>query len=211
MQQYLLQAISQAARLYPFNAPTTQAEAVAKASSFTGIRVYTPAEAQRKGIFGLPIFMPVEFHAPPGSPIGSNLLLDMCIVTVSRQRHITTTLVPGRDGAVRELWANGDYSVDIQGIFASSGAADGSALQAGADAFPLAAAELLDAYASHKGSLRVEHDLLTTLGIYDVAILEHSIQMEQGRENVATYSIKCEQDVPVKLQLRRERRGDARP
>jgi hypothetical protein len=135
----------------------------------------------------LPKFLPLTIRKT--GDINDDLLLESAIVEVSNTKNIVTTAIQGRDGTVKEFISNGDFSVSIKGIFAYKGLD-----------WPRDNILLFKQYMELGQSLEVTHDVLNSLGIYEVVITDWSLN-ETSFVNAKPFVISALSDEAVELKI----------
>lgn len=137
---------------------------------------------------GLPVWMVLELKPYPGQ--SKELLLDTAIVTINQPRNIIKTAVQGLDNTVKEFISDGDFEVSVTGILASK-----------THEYPFDQVSLLRSYFKFKGSLKVVHPVLNSIGIYEIVIEEWNLPSSQFT-NCAAYSFKAISETPVNLKIK---------
>jgi hypothetical protein len=101
-----------------------------------------------------------------------------CVMTVSQERNIVSTVVEGRDGTVKEYISDGDYSIEVVGgIFPDGDNADGGFMRV-EDRYPLEELNNFVEALRVKGSVKVQSDFLAVFGINSVVVKSYSFSQE---------------------------------
>ncbi len=161
-------------------------EAVAEITGYD-VTTVEPVETAHTGRFGLPLFMPVLFEAFDSTV--KDLLLEDAIVEINRSKNIVITEVQGRDTSFKEFINNGDYVLKISGTLATDGIE-----------YPMKRVKELQKYLEHKGSIKVVHELLNELGIYEIVITDYGFP-KVPFVNWQPYSINAISEEPFELIL----------
>lgn len=150
---------------------------------------YSHAQFSRgyKSEFGLPLFMPFEFD--PFAEGETGLLLPSSVVDVKRTKLIVSTDLQGRDSSVTEFVNNGDFQISVSGIIATRG-----------HGYPLDAVEEFNKYMELKQSLRIIHELLNALGVYDIVITDYDLP-KTPYHNCQFYSFNARSQKPIELTI----------
>jgi len=131
----------------------------------------------------LPKFLPLTMKKT--KDIDEDLLIESAIVEISNTRSIITTAIQGRDGTVKEFISNGDYQVSIRGMFALKGLD-----------WPRDNVVLLRQYMEAKQAIEVTHDILNSLGIYEIVITDWSLP-QTSFVNIIPFQIQAISDWPI--------------
>lgn len=134
---------------------------------------------------GVPLYQPLTIKSTENGE--SDLLLDSAVVTWNLPRNIVKTIVQGRDNSVKEFINNGDYIINVSGIFCSR-----------EWRYPLEQVITFDKFMKKKQALKIEHEVLNALGVFNIVI--DSYDCPQTPEiNVQQYSFVAESDQPIEL------------
>ncbi len=160
---------------------------------YRGVKVLDQTDVLDAGHYfeGL-VFGAVELEAPKKSTIGKNLKIPNAIVEISESKNIVTTSLitkpaNGADqtrGTVKEYISMGDANITIAGVLVS---AKGSLDR------PKAAIELLREFKKQEVRLKISHDLLNRLEIYDV-VIKDIIWMPHQYINTQPFRLICLSD-----------------
>ena len=149
-------------------------------------------------MFGLPVFVQVNFGAVGGSAdrmafYGLSLLDPL--VTVGEPFNIVKTPITGRRGTVKEYIGKGDYGVTIRGILATDvHAADRLA-------YPLTQVRQLEQLVNLGAAVPVSGWLLDTFGIKNLVFENVRYEALPGFVNLQAYELECVSDDPIELEL----------
>lgn len=149
-------------------------------------------------MFGLPVFVQVNFHAatnPVTLDFANGLALLDPIVTVESPLNIVKTAIQGRKGTVKEYISQGDYGVTIRAILATSITA------ADRFAYPLPQVQALRALCELGVALPVSGFLLDTFGIKNLVVENVRWESLPGFTNLQAYELQCLSDDPIELSL----------
>lgn len=131
----------------------------------------------------LPKFLPLTINK--NDIINEDLLLESAIVEVSNTKNIVSTAIQGRDGTVKEFISNGDFQVSIQGSFAFKGLD-----------WPRDNVALLRQFMEAGMALKVTHELLNSLGIFEIVVTDWSLP-KSSFVNIMPYQINAISDWPI--------------
>ena len=149
-------------------------------------------------MFGLPVFMQVNFHAvtnPATGDFANGISLLDPLVTVGEPFNIVKTPVTGRKGTVKEYIGKGDYGVSIQGLLATDiNAADRFA-------YPLGLVQQLERLVNLGVSVPVSGWLQDVFGIKNLVFENVRYQALPGFINLQAYELECSSDEPIELVL----------
>jgi len=156
------------------------------------------APAGPTNMFGLPVFMQVNFGAVAGTSTrmafyGLNLLDPL--VSVDEPFNIITTPITGRKGSVKEYIGKGDYGVTIRGILATDIHA------ANRFEYPVAQVRELEQLANLGVAVPVSGNLQDVYGIKTLVIRNVRYEALAGFTNLQAYELECLSDDPIELIL----------
>ncbi len=122
----------------------------------------------------------------PGMQIAGVLLMP------AMQKNIVKTPVNGNNGTFKEYISDGDFSISIQGMFASPYA----------NVYPQA--EMADFTQILKApvALQIVNRTLNNLGIYQLVIEYYELPQRAGHYNTQLFVLQCTSDEPFELQLK---------
>ena len=156
------------------------------------------APASATNMFGLPVFVQVNFHAarnPATAETANGLALLDPLVTVGAPMNVVKTAIQGRRGTVKEYIGQGDYAVTIRAILATD-------LRAGDRfAYPLPEVQRLRALCELGVALPVSGFLLDTYGIKSLVVENVRYESLPGFGNLQAYELECVSDEPIELSL----------
>lgn len=116
-------------------------------------------------------------------PNKETINMSEAVITVSLQKQIKNTPVNGLEGTIKEYFANGDYSLQIEtGIVALND--DGYII----DKYPSEGVSRLKKFLDHNGSLNVSSPLLNLFDISQLVVMGYTIQCA-AHSNHQTVSI----------------------
>lgn len=145
---------------------------------------YADFGRNHQSAFGLPIFMPVELELDDQS-----ILLDSSVASFQRTKNVVITKVQGNDQAVTEFINNGTPRINISGILCKRGYG-----------YPIDLVEELNQLLTAKKPLKIIHEKMNALGVYEVVILDYDFPTTQFM-NCQPYSINCIKDEPINLRI----------
>ena len=154
--------------------------------------------ATTTNMFGLPVFVQVNFHAarnPATAETANGLTLLDPLVTVGAPMNVVKTAIQGRRGTVKEYIGQGDYAVTIRAILATGLRA------ANRFAYPLPEVQKLRALCELGVALPVSGFLLDTYGIKNLVVENVRYESLPGFVNLQAYEIECVSDEPIELSL----------
>lgn len=132
---------------------------------------------------GLPIFQPLTLEDGIGQP----LTLQAAVVNINRVKNIVITPVQGRDTSIKEFINNGDFTLNISGIFSQIGWG-----------YPLEDVLAFNAYMERNIALKVNHEILNNLGIFEIVVTDYNLP-KTPYINCQGYSFNCVNDEPLPL------------
>lgn len=150
----------------------------------TGLTTTTEAFSKESHFSGLPIYMPLVLE---GFDNVDDYLLDSAIVSITRQRKIVLTELQGRDTSVKEFINNGDYEIGVKGLICNN--------QIG---YPKDRVKEFERFMTAKQSIKVVHEALNNLGIYEMVITDYSLPSTPF-VNAQSYSFNAVSEKPIEL------------
>jgi hypothetical protein len=156
-----------------------------------------PAEVATN-MFGLPVFVQVNFHSatnPATGDYANGLALLDPLVTIGAPMNVVKTSIQGRRGTVKEYIGQGDYAVTIRAILATD------LRNAGRFAYPLPEVKRLRALCELGVALPVSGFLLDTYGIKNLVVENVRYESLPGFVNLQAYELECVSDDPIELSL----------
>lgn len=142
------------------------------------------AYAKSSHFEGIPIYMPLLLESVDG---GDDYLLESSILEINRQRNIVVTNVQGNDSSVKEFINNGDYSITVSGLVCNKGVG-----------YPKESIKELDKFLSHKGTVKIVHEVLNMLGIYEIVVMDYSFA-STPLTNAQPYYFNALSEQPIEL------------
>lgn len=168
-----------------FNVALKEAtDAVLGFESIDGYSIKDYGSNPKAQFAGLPIFQPLTI-----SDGKDEFLLQSAVCSVSRTKNIVITAVQGRDTSVKEFINNGDFTISISGIISTPGWQ-----------YPLEDVIIFNQFMEKKMPLKVNHELLNNLGIFEVVVTDYSIP-KTPHINCQAYSFNCINDEPLPLTI----------
>jgi hypothetical protein len=160
-------------------------EATKIAIGYDNVQIYTRKDyGQSSNLSGMPLFQPLNLIGEDGQ---EDLLLESAVLEGSRTKNIVSTTIQGRDTSVDEFINNGDYQVSVQGI-----------LCANEPRYPLDLVLKFQKFMDLNRSIKIEHELLNALGVYELIITSHKYAPTTSI-NLQTYSFTAKSTVPLPL------------
>ncbi|MBQ4278358.1 MAG: hypothetical protein IJC16_00195 [Rikenellaceae bacterium] len=137
---------------------------------------------RRSSLTGSTFMMPLR--------IGDYLFATDPLISVRESKEIVKTVMPGLDGTVKEIIANGDDLITIRGIL----------INEDNDDYPYEQVAELRALKERNESLKVENKLLNLcFGIDRLVIQTLDIEGVEGMQSMQTFVITAESDQDVEL------------
>lgn len=140
-----------------------------------------------KSQFGLPLFMPLEFD--PYDETTDGLLLESAVCSFRRAKNIVITEVQGRDHSIKEFINGGEWEISVSGIICTPGYG-----------YPMSAVKDFNDYMNQNKSLRVVHEVLNELGVFDIVITDYDLP-KTPYQNCQLYSFNAVSDQPIELTI----------
>jgi hypothetical protein len=162
---------------------------------------YEPDEAIATSYLGTPIFS--NLHIQGGQfkdPVTGDIIeyeglrIDSVLFTVNREKNMVITDIQGRDGSIKELIANKDFTIQISGYLLSNKI----------NVAPVNEKNALIKICDAKTSIEVVSNFLNDFGIYNIVIQNYSIAEVQGKRSVIEFNLNCLSDIPYDLELQQD-------
>lgn len=160
------------------------AEATQQVLGYQIERGDTRKDYGRGGQLGMPLFQPLVIKGVNGL---DDLLLESAVLSLSRTKNVVTTAIQGREGTVKEWINNGDWSITFNGFLVAKGWD-----------FPIEATALFNEYMEVNQSLKLEHEVLNNLGIFEAVVMDYALP-STTYTNVQPYTIQLLSDNPFEL------------
>lgn len=160
------------------------AEATQQVLGYQIERGDTRKDYGRGGQLGMPLFQPLVIKGVNGL---DDLLLESAVLSLSRTKNVVTTAIQGREGTVKEWINNGDWSITFNGLLVAKGWD-----------FPIEATKLFNEYMDVNESLKLEHEVLNNLGIFEAVVMDYALP-STTYTNVQPYTIQLLSDIPFEL------------
>ena len=174
--------------------PTQQGNA----GQYGSTRGMGPNPGGPTNMFGLPVFVQVNFGAVAGTSSRMAFygltLLDP-LVTVNRPATVVKTTIQGRNGTVKEYIGQGDVGVVIRGILATSITA------ADRFAYPLPDVRSMQQLLNLGAAVPVSGFLSDVFDVKNLVIENIRYEALPGFVNLQAYEIEAVSDDPVELAL----------
>lgn len=140
-----------------------------------------------KSQFGLPLYLPFEFD--PYDETTDGLLLESAVCSIKRSKNIVITELQGRDHSVKEFINGGDWEINVTGMICTPGYG-----------YPLAAVSDFNDYMDQNKSLRIIHEVLNELGVFNIVITGFELP-KTPYSNCQLYSFSAVSDQPIELTI----------
>lgn len=108
------------------------------------------------------------------------------LLSIRQEKNIVKTAVQGRNGTVKELISDGDYSVSIRGIILPNEDEDND--------YPLEAVARIRELCSIPAAIPIESELLNMLGIYALVIELVEFIDTEATPNIQAFTMACVSD-----------------
>lgn len=116
--------------------------------------------------------------------------IESVLIEVSQQRNIVKTIINGRNGSVKEFINNGDYSLKIQGFFATQNP----------DVYPEEDVKVLVSYLEAPVSLKITNSFLNNyFNINQMVVEELKFEQVVGQRNIQFFTINASSDRPFEV------------
>ncbi|MCK8520233.1 DUF6046 domain-containing protein [Aquimarina sp. D1M17] len=170
------------------------------------------------GSFSLPVFAPLVIEIPEdkvintGSELGINrdffgnnefvtelagaafgFRLDGVSISVSRSKNIVTTAIQGRDYTVKEFISNGDHSITVNGVLATSGRG-----------YPTARVVQLRKILEAEQTLKVTNPIFRKMGVFEIVVTNYEFPSNQGMKNIQPFSFSALSEVPLEIKQQQQ-------
>jgi Domain of unknown function (DUF6046) len=138
------------------------------------------------GYLGKPVFcdMVLRKHSD-----GKGIQLLAVLADITQEKNIVTTVVQGRDGAVKEYISDGDFQISIRGALIGQSNT----------AFPQTEVRALMDILNAKEAINVVSDYFRLFSIYDIVVTSYKFAQKEGFQNVQLFEISAVSDVPIEL------------
>lgn len=157
-------------------------------NSFQAIETIQADEANATSVLGTPVFSNLILQSQDGS---LSLRMDVVLITVSMIKKIVKTGVQGNNGTFKEYVSDGDFKVDIKGIFTST-----SSL-----VYPREDVQTLSDLCALPESLEASSDFLDLFGVKNLVIERYKFNQKEGFYNTQPFTLNCISDEPLELLL----------
>lgn len=111
-----------------------------------------------------------------------------CLITIQMAKNIVATTIQGRDGTVKEYISDGDYHINIKGVFTEANGV-----------YPEDDIEVLKNICKAKSNLSVVSKWLQQFDITNIVIDNYSFPQREGFYNTQLFEINALSDQPVEL------------
>lgn len=175
---------------------------------FKNLQVYDDADAERGGVFGLPVYSTVHFGrvSETEKPIEWRrvnqleklpmLTLECVLMTINGSKSIVKTEVAGQRkiGSVKEFMGYNDYQVRLSGVLFSP--------HNEIEKYPMKQVNDLRRICEAPIAVPVLNTLLNRMGIMNLVIEDFSFPPYPGKENVQPFELSCVSDMPLALNIK---------
>lgn len=160
-------------------------EATKIAIGYENVQLYQRKDyGMSSNLAGMPLFQPMTFLGEDGQ---DDFLLESAVLDISRTKNIVTTVLQGRDTSVDEFVNNGDWEMSVSGIICANEAR-----------YPLAEVLEFQKFMNLNTSIKIEHELLNGLGVYEIVIKSQDFKKTPSI-NLQTYSFTAKSTMPLPL------------
>jgi len=143
---------------------------------------------QDKAFFsGIPIFQPTLLKSTDDQNRSEELFLDAAVVNLNRIKTVIVTPVQNRDSSVKEFINNGDWNIQISGIFWDKGWR-----------YPLEKVQDFNRFMEKNTTLQVVNEIINGLGIYEVVVTGYNLA-KTPNINCQAYSFDSLSEKPLPL------------
>ena len=111
-----------------------------------------------------------------------------CLITIQMNKNIIETVIQGKDGSVKEYISDGDYNINIKGVFTEAGGV-----------YPEEDVNKLKEICQAKASIPIISAWLQQFDITDIVIKNYSFPQKEGFYNTQLFEIIAASDSPVEL------------
>lgn len=115
--------------------------------------------------------------------------INVVLFNVSGEKNVVETTVQGRPGTVKEYISDGDFTVNIYGVFVAPTQ----------NSYPEADMQRLIAVIKSNRAIKVNSWFLRQFGIYNLVIKSHDFSQSSGKFNTQLWQLNCVSDEPVEL------------
>lgn len=137
--------------------------------------------------FGLPIFQPLTIEGTETNE--ADLFLSNALISINRTKNVIQTVVQGRDSSIKEFINNGDYTIAVTGFLHQKGFR-----------YPIDKVIEFTRFMDKNVSLKIQHEVLNAIGVYEIVILDHSIP-KSPQINIQSFSFNAVSDKPLPLKI----------
>lgn len=176
-------------KLYNTRSPIEYDQALQEATQiaigYENVTIYNRKDyGSSSNLEGMPLFQPLTFV---GQGDLESLLLESAVLELSRTKNIISTVIQGRDTTVDEWINNGDWQMSVSGIICANEAR-----------YPLESVLEFEKFMDLNKSIKVEHEIMNALGIYEIVILSEKLSRTPSI-NLQTYSFTAKATKPLPL------------
>ena len=162
-------------------------EATKIAIGYQNVNVRTRKDyGMSTALIGMPLFMPLTLKNPDDD--NDFMLLESAVVECSRTKNIVSTVIQGRDGSVDEWINNGDWNITVTGMLCEN-----------TPRYPLYQVTKLEHFLEMNKALKIEHESLNGLGIYEIVVLSENPIIKSAHINVQPFSFTAKSSKPLPL------------
>lgn len=111
-----------------------------------------------------------------------------CLISVQMNKNIITTPIQGRNGTIKEYISDGDYHINIKGVFTDTNGV-----------YPEEEVRLLKKICDVPSSIAVVSAWLQQFDINNIVIESFSFPQKEGFYNTQLFEINALSDLPVEL------------
>jgi hypothetical protein len=106
----------------------------------------------------------------------------------NEEKNIVSTIIQGRDGSVDEWINNGDYIVNISGMLCNN-----------VPRYPIDQLIRLEYFLSLNKPIKIEHESLNALSIYEIVVLNENPIAKTTHINVQPFNFSAKSSKPLPL------------
>jgi len=181
---YALSALMQAANRIEYN--TALKEVTDIVNGYDSIAEINKKDyGESSNLAGAPLFQPMTLSADGVDDI----LLESAVIDFTMPRNIVETIIDGRDSSVKEFINNGDVEISCNGVLVNS-----------EYGYPLQQVVDLWSMFKLKSTLRVTHEVLNAIGVYEIVIMQPTMA-KTPYINCQAYSFTAKSDIPLELNV----------
>lgn len=160
-------------------------EATKIAIGYENVTIYKGKDyGTSSNLAGMPLFQPLLFIGEDGM---EDLLLESAVMDLSRTKNIVSTVIQGRDTSVDEFINNSDWQINVGGM-----------LCANEPRYPLDEVLEFEKYMDLNRPIKIEHELLNALGVYEIVILSEKLSKNPS-VNLQVYQFSAKSTKPLPL------------